>query len=655
MKELVENAIDAGAGRIDVELTGKGDTISVTDDGCGMSPEDARRSFLRHSTSKLRDADDLFAIGTLGFRGEALSSIAAVARVELITRVNPAASPKAADGIGDAPAPPAHGVRIKVEGGEETLFEEAGCAPGTRTVVRDLFYNTPVRRKFLRSKSTELTHIVDAVTSLALSNAGTGLFLRSDGNELVMSPPVADDLANITNIYGAAFTRSLVPVDHEEGGVTIRGHVSKPQLTRGRSNHQFFSVNGRRVHNPALSRGLRDGYGPLLMKGRFPVAFLSIRLPPDQVDVNVHPTKREVRFCSESAMTSAVRGAVRGALEEADIIPRMEEGDLAPAQGADGPRGRCATRILLDHSLEGEGAPAAWAGEGGPDAAATESARADRAPDAGPAHAEDEGDVHTPEGARAGLQLSLDPGFPGPGGDGPAGAEAGGAAAQEPSPPAERTIEDGYPMTPAQHGKLVAGGITTLPFMKAVGQLHNCYIVAETAGGFFLIDQHAAHERINLDRLRRELSAGGTASQALLEPMVVELPPATVGALEERLEILRALGFDLEAFGRGAVKVSRVPALLRGRLEENDMAGALEELAGKGGRGADEGGIQEEVMHSIACRASIMAGETLDLPAMARLLMEMYHADEPLSCAHGRPTLLFMSQGELERRFRRTV
>ncbi|TCT09988.1 DNA mismatch repair protein MutL [Tepidamorphus gemmatus] len=567
VKELVENAIDAGASRIDVVVEGGGRRlIRVVDDGCGMSPEDLMLAVERHATSKLPDGD-LVDIRTLGFRGEALPSIGAVARLSIVSRS--AADP--------------HASRVAVEGGVRSGPMPAALGRGTRVEVADLFYATPARLRFVKSETAEIQAVVDVVRRLALAHPGIGFSLTAGERNVLSLPPVdgADGLTRrIADVLGDEFRANATPLAAERGGARIEGLAGHPNWTRPTSRHLYLFVNGRPVKDRALIGAVRAGYGDLMARDRWPAAALFLVLDPRDVDVNVHPAKAEVRFRDAGLVRSLVIGALRAALAGAGPV-------AAPARAA----------VALS-SLRG-GSVARPAALHGASAHAVSTALA--AGFAEPAAAFDR---------RAA----------------PA-AEALGAAA-----PAEEAVAH--------------------PLGAARAQLHETYIVAQTNDGIVIVDQHAAHERLVYERLKRAIAEAGVARQGLLIPEVIDLPPADAARLVERAGELAELGLELEAFGPGAVAVTATPAILgdfdvRGLVA--DLADDLAEI-GASTRLADR---LEAIAATMACHGSVRAGRRLKPEEMNALLREMEATPGSGQCNHGRPTFVELKLADIERLFGR--
>jgi DNA mismatch repair protein MutL len=547
VKELIENALDANARSIRIEIEGGGrDLIRVRDDGDGIAPDDLSLAIQRHATSKVRSFDDLERLQSYGFRGEALASVAAVADLQITSR----------------PADQLQALELRVPFGRATEPRPHAAAPGTTITVRDLFANVPARRKFLRQDATESGYVQRAVAAAALAFPEVRFELLVD-RKVVLASDGSGDLRNaVVGVLGSDIAAQMIPVAHAQSDdaghplVRVAGLVGLPAVCRGNRQHLYLLVNRRWIENRQLAFALEQAYHTLLMVGRYPVAVLNIQIPPDRVDVNVHPAKREVRFSEERLVFAALQRAVRTALVEhtpAQSIPTIVESPLSPST--------VQRRLTL--------------------------ANPERAP--------------VPE-------------------------------AEGPDPESE---------TPLAEARVA--------MMRVLGQGAGTYIIAEGPDGMYLIDQHAAHERILLERLLREIERQAPESQRLLEPMVVELGTPQRRAFEDARDDLARLGFDVEEFGAGALALRAVPAVTSGRDPRDTLAAVLDEVS-LGGRGTSR---LESLAMSAACHSAIRAGQTLSLPEMRELILQLETCTAPRACAHGRPTMLHLSQDELERQFSR--
>ncbi len=577
VKELVENALDAGATRIDVAISAGGKSlISVEDDGCGMSAEELALAVERHATSKLAvDAagtEDLVHIASLGFRGEALPSIGAVARLEITSR------PRGGEGHA-----------LKVEAGKLSGPRPAAATPGTRVEVRDLFFATPARLKFLKSDRAETQAVADVLRRLAMAHPRVSFALTSDGREtLRLAGETTDDdedarLARLGRILGRDFAENALPVEIGREPVTITGHAGLPTFNRGNAQAQYLFVNGRPVRDKLLAGAVRGAYADFLARDRHPVLALFVEVEPSQVDVNVHPAKAEVRFRDPGLVRALIVKGLRQSLDAAGH--------------------RASTTVAGDalSAFRPEGAPQGYAP---PPHALMEQAASAFAP--------------LPRGPEPEQRFS---GFDMP------------SARVEPSAPQAQDLMD-------------------RPLGAARGQLHLTYIVAETRDGLVLVDQHAAHERLVHERMKKALADAGIKRQALLVPEVVELGAGEAEALAERAAELAELGLVIEPFGDGTIIVREVPAM----LGDTDVQGLVRDLADELAELGETLRLRErldEVSGTMACHGSVRAGRRLTAEEMNALLREMEATPHSGQCNHGRPTYVKLSLPDIERLFGR--
>ncbi|PYD76096.1 DNA mismatch repair endonuclease MutL [Novacetimonas pomaceti] len=616
LKELVENALDSGARRVSILLENGGiDRIEVTDDGCGMTPEDLRLAVERHCTSKLSD-ETLVRISTLGFRGEALPSIGAAARLCVTSRTHGAPSAWS----------------IRVEGGR--IEEPRPCAgvAGTRVVVEDLFFATPARRKFLKSARVESGHAENTVRRLALSAPHVAFRLQFD-QRVVLDLPVQDTAARAAAILDAGQADGLIPVEGERGDLRLSGYICAPSVHRATANGQLLLVNGRPVVDPVLRTAVRVAYRNVMEHGRHAVVALSLHIPPEQVDVNVHPAKTELRYADAAAVRALVIGSLGRALGIGAGIAGVRPGLLQsrPAGGA---------RIWYPPEPSSRPSPVA----GG---------------------------------------SAFSAGLPGDAGAGDPGASVAGAGVAERRlpladlPPAARRIMDPAVQSSAQssalsdadapggresaahvHVHVHAGAEADFPLGAAVAQVLGTYILAQTsAGELVLVDQHAAHERLTHERLRAQYLGGEVRAQRLLLPEVVDVPQGRAELLLSYADTLSALGIEIDAFGGNAVLVRTVPALLGGgdaAAMLRDLAEELAEddlLAPAQAQAID--GRLDAIIARMACHGSVRAGRRLTHEEMNALLRDMERTPRAGTCSHGRPTWLKLEKADLERMFGR--
>ena len=630
VKELVENTIDAGASAVVVEIQRGGmGLIRVTDNGCGIAPEELPTAFLRHATSKLRCEEDLGKIGTLGFRGEALAAISAVSRVDILTR-RPGTD---------------LGARLHLEGGVAGAVEEAGAPEGTTIIVRDLFYNTPARLKFMRKDSAETAAVSGLMQHLALSHPGISFKFIKDGAEALHTPGDGKLDSAIYAALGREFARSLVPVEGRGGEAAVTGFVTKPLLGRGSRSMQVFFVNGRFIKSQLLTAALEEGYRNQIMKGKFPGCVLSVTLPVTAVDVNVHPAKTQVKFAREREVFDAVYHTVLDCLDRdgapapapkpagETVNPRQDFFQSMDArsfrQRAEGPNPKPAV------APRPQPRPAAPARPAFDSEALGRMARvADSAPEKQPYRA----------AFRPVEKVSI--------GKPPASvAESPGKAAAPGPEKAEKLPRPFVPAIPRQQTLDLPEQQTIEPPKEApwriAGEVLHTYIVCESEDGcVWLIDKHAAHERMNFDRLKAAQEP--PMRQTLLQPVAAELGREDAALLLENREALERFGFACEDFGDGTILVREVPA----DIDAADTAATLEEFAEKLRTGRSPAEKREGLLHTMACKAAIKGGWTSD-PAELRVLVDKVQSGEVKYCPHGRPVAVKLTKYELEKMFKR--
>ena len=611
-KELLENALDAGASAVSVELEKGGLTyLRVTDNGCGMAAEQLPTAFLRHATSKLRTASDLAAIHTLGFRGEALAAIAAVSRLDVFSR-EPSAEV---------------GARLHLEGGVPGEVTAAGCPVGTTICVRDLFYNTPARMKFMKKDSAEGGAASAVVTQLALSHPDVSFKLLRDGQEVLHTPGNGELLPAVYAALGRDFALSLLPVSGSNGDVRVSGFVTKPLAGHGTRARQLFFVNGRLVKSQLLTAAVEEGYRNRLLKGKFPGCVLHITLPPEAVDVNVHPAKTVVKFVSDKTVFDAVYHTVTSALDEEGRPPKPAEKPFFQTMTAAEFRARPAAPAPKSAVAVPEGravgsAPArTYAPVSAPAPAAPVLEVRDVAPEADK--------PFTAPASRPGTVYHITPPAP--------AAVPEPVPAPEPEPePAQQTIQ--LPDAPARE---------EAPW-RIAGEVLKTYIICEDGdGAVWLIDKHAAHERVRFDALKA--SPVPPMAQQLLTPAAVNLDGEAYSAVLDNLPLLERCGFQCEDFGGGTVLVRALPD----DVPAAEAASTLEELAQKLLlQRADPEGLRDDLLHTIACKSAIKAGMTSDVTELAALVRRV-QSGEIRYCPHGRPVAAKLTRYELEKMFKR--
>jgi DNA mismatch repair protein MutL len=550
VKELVENSLDAGASEISVWVEKSGTSlIRVADNGEGMAPDDLAVCVERHSTSKLRNEDDLFRIATLGFRGEALPSIASVAKLDIISR--PMSSPT--------------GHRIRVNGGRKEEVRDSAASVGTTVEIREIFFNTPARRKFLKSPATELSHICDVVNRAALAYPAIHFRLHHDGRNVADYVPVREAKDRLRQVLGADVARNLTHFSSRAGALEISGYLSASPVSYPNARYVFTFVNGRYVRDKVLTHAIMQGYDTLLMKGQYPAAILNLAIPYEEVDANVHPAKYEVRFRRQSDVHGLVARALHDALQE-----RAREPSAVPAFA---PR-----------------------------------------PD---------------------FSFVAETSFP----YAPSNSASVGTGSRE------------IFSVPAQAPAAPSGFFSS---MTVLGQILGCYLVCASAQGLSLIDQHAAHERVAFEKLRRQLNGGRVEKQSLLIPQTLELSAGELLLLEPKLAVLERFGFLLEPFGPSSYAITAAPAL----LPEADYVPTVRRMIAELAEVDDSERLRqhlEERLATIACHSVIRANRKLEPDEMRALLADLDHTDRATQCPHGRPVLIEFSREQLDRLFRRIV
>ena len=654
VKELTENAIDAGATRVTIEIQNGGMTfIRISDNGCGMAPEDARTAFLRHATSKIRNKDDLAAISTLGFRGEALAAISAVSRIDLLT--------KAAD---------TPGVSLHLEAGQITQESPAGCPEGTTILVRDLFYNTPARMKFMKSDQAEASAVFLAVQQQALAHPEIAFRFLKDGQEQLSTAGSGDRMAAIYTVFGREIANNMVEVKGSWEQFTVRGFVTKPTCTRGNRSYQYFFVNGRFIKSRMLSAALEEAYKNQLMVGRFPVCVLEIDLPVQAVDVNVHPAKTEVKFLSERGAFDAVHYAVLSALNKAPGRPAVQ----LPASKRDAAAQEmqaASKKDFFQSKTAEEFRRTEIPAQNNPFASAIrpaakpvsvfvdEASFLDAAlaspvqvPARTPQRFEEAASVQ-PE------SLNQTPTAPAPeeehvpvtlpllGEEYPVAVDRAPAEEEKTLSPAPQTADEREVSAEEPTQQTLA--IPERAF-RVIGETMDTYILVEQGESLLLIDKHAAHERVLFEKLKSEEHP--VMPQLLLQPVLVDLTKPEAAAVLENLPLLEQLGFEVSEFSDLQLVLRQIPS----DLTPEDACAALESFAEDllGGKRPSQADLRDNLMHTMACKAAIKAGWHTEPKEREALVREVLTRDDIKYCPHGRPVCIELTKKELEKQFKRT-
>ena len=572
VKELVENALDSGASRVWVEIKGGGVAyIRVTDDGVGIPADEVEVAFQRFATSKLSEVDDLEGVATLGFRGEALPSIAAVAHVEMRTRS------REED----------FGTQIEVEDGEVRSLSTIGAPAGTTVIVQNLFRNFPARRKFLGSAASELSRIQSVVTHYALSYPEVAFELKPERGRTFTSPGSGDLREAVSAVHGREVATSMLALDPDsegQDGPTASGLIGPPSMDRANRTYISLFVNKRWIQDRSLSYAIEQSYHGFMAERRYPIAVVHLAVAHQDVDVNAHPSKTEIRFRRQNQVFAGLQRAVRNTLTEHSPVPEVSSRGVTPSTHHRPTSARAPSTFWPTAPFAGSSRQPT--GHGGQDAGA----------------------VFT--------------GLPAPHG-----------AAAEPSEP-----------TPAPISR------DALPILRVLGQVQNTYVVAEGPDGVYMIDQHAAHERVMFEKVKALFATASPEVQSLLEPAVVELDEGKMELISTQAEVISGMGFMLETFGASAVIVRGVPALVRDSDQSNALIDVLDLMAEGGGFETWE----DRAAYSIACHGAIRAGRALSRDEMSELVRQLERCTQPHTCPHGRPTMIHMSSGQLEREFRRT-
>ena len=612
MKELLENAVDAGATAVTAEIRDGGMTfLRVTDNGCGMQPEDAKTAFLRHATSKLRVAEDLAAIHTMGFRGEALAAIASVSRIDLMTK----------------PTGSISGTSLSLEAGSITEESEAGCPEGTTIIIRDLFYNTPARMKFMKSDVVEGSRVTAAVQLQALAHPEVAFRFLRDGKEVLSTPGTGKLRDAVYCIYGKDSAK-MAEVDSAWEGYHLTGFVSRPTDSRPSRNMQTFFVNGRPVKSRMMMAALEEAYRNRIMVGKFPACVLQLTLPATAVDVNVHPAKTEVKFLNEKAVFDCIHYGVLGALNKTPDRPDVQFKPApaptpvsAPATAAsrqEAPKQQSFFRTMTASEYQAFTGAVKNAPQPSPLAAAAVAAAVERSANAA---------------VKEQVMIPRIPPVPAP-------------------EPIQESIPFPAPVMPVVSEEPVQ---ESLPMPEVapwrfVGELYRSYVIVEQGEDAFIIDKHAAHERILFDKLKANQEA--ITGQTLLTPVPCRLDPASCGALLANQALLEELGFEIDTLGENTIVLRAIPM----DLAEEDAADAVEALAADllMGRREDKSTVRDEVLHTVACKAAIKAGWETDEKELLALIGQVMARDDLKYCPHGRPICITLSKKQLEKQFKRS-
>ena len=611
VKELVENAIDAGATSLSVEIKDGGiELIRVTDNGCGMEKDQLRTAFLRHATSKIEKSEDLTHLSSLGFRGEALSSIAAVSKVEVITKTPGSLT----------------GTRICMEGPKEVVFEEIGAPDGTTFLMRNLFYNTPVRRKFLKQPATEGSYIADLMEHLALSRPDISFKLVVNGQMKFHTSGNGDLREVIYRIYGRDVANALIPIKWEQEGIKVEGFLGKPVQVRSTRNYEIYFINGRFIKSNVIARAIEEGYKEYLMQHKFPFCVLHISMDSSKVDVNVHPTKMDIRFTNPMGFSAYLCGAVKYTLKHHEMIPQasLASEKEQRAERKEEEKAKAAERVPepfeVNRRNEVQQVVKCVREE------TSYTTRTDSGSEI----------VRNPVWERIkGVEKSE--------------TERLEAEIKE----ADQT-EIGEPQTEQLslfENKVLS--VENRPHFRIVGQVFETYWLVEFQDKLLMIDQHAAHEKVNYERLMKQYREKNVISQGLMPPIIISMTAQEEMVLLENKEVFESLGFEIEAFGGNEYALRSVPVDLYGCGEKEMFLEVLDQLA----EGGNYGGIRvvEEKIASMSCKAAVKGNNLLRQEEAEALIDELLTLENPYNCPHGRPTIVEMTKTEMERKFKRIV
>ena len=598
VKEMIENSVDAGAKNITVEIKNGGSTyIRITDDGCGISREDVKKVFVSHATSKIKESDDLDRIATLGFRGEAMASISAVARVQLLTRTPDAEI----------------GTRYEIAGGQELEIADAGCPVGTTIVVADLFYNTPARMKFLKKDVTEANAVAGVVEKIAVSHPEISFRFIRDGKQALVTSGNGDLKSTVYSVFGRDFAQSLVPVDYEINNMRVSGFVTKPSMSRKSRGMQFFFINSRLVKSQTAMAALEQAYRNSIMVGRFPGCVLNIECNTSFVDVNVHPAKIEVRFANEKPVFELVYYGVKNAIEMLDTPKEASFSSSRPAQTT--VNGRIdffkpqQDNVTQMQFKQEQSADDFW-----------------RVASTSPVSKKPEYDEGFDNGAKKTARLNLE--------------KITRSTAEEKAENEPKAVEPLPKKDSAQE--------VDIPDFRLVGEIFKTYIIIEMDGDCYMIDKHAAHERMNYEALKASTQI---ASQVLLTPEAVRLSREEYNAVISNLDLYSKCGFLIEDFGNSTVLVRECPSILDGE----DVAGLVQETSAKLLEGKTD--ITPEQMdwifHSTSCRAAVKAGDKTSPYEMELFVKKLLANPNIRYCPHGRPVMIKLSKYDIEKQFGR--
>ncbi len=610
VKEMLENSVDAGATLIEVLVEGGGtDLIRISDNGCGIEPEQLELALAPHATSKLKDSEDLFDVRTLGFRGEALASIAEISHMTLRSRVASSDS----------------GYELRAQGSEREAIKPCAMDIGTTIEVRHLFFNTPVRRKFMKTPSTEMGHVVEAFTRVALAFPHVHMILCSNDRVQYDLPETSRWADRIRAFFGDEVADALISVEHQDEKVKVRGYVADPSLSRSNNRMQYLFLNGRYIRDRALQHALSEAYRGLLMVGRMPVCFLQMEIDPKTVDVNVHPTKVEVRFEDSGAIYSRLLHTIRHRFLTSNLVAKPRDAAIDP-QGSQPTAPAIGTENTPSMATAGSNTPLM-------DWARSQQSVPDFRPFPSSGFSNDpfRSEPFTP------VAPVQQPAWTPP-----------ASHAQTPAAPSADPLLDAIDFSPKHSGAQDIMGSA-----RAVGfQIHNRYLITQDEAGMVIIDQHALHERILFEQIKTKVLSKSLDRQRMLVPATVQLTSAEAAMALDSKEMLAEIGFEVESFGGDTIVLNAYPSILSKRAPEEMLRQVLEALM-SGGKKVNAQDVLDELMNMMACKAAIKAGDRLSDPEITALLEQRHLYHDTHHCPHGRPTALFFSREQLDKMFKR--
>jgi len=606
VKEMVENSIDAGATQITVEIRNGGISyIRVTDNGSGMERDDLELAFERHATSKIRRIEDLDKLSTLGFRGEALASIASVSQLEVTTKTEDALT----------------GTTLKMEGGRVTAVNQAGSPKGTTFIVRNLFYNTPARYKFLKKDSTEAGYVYDIIQRLALANPGISFKFIQNNQTQLHTPGNHDLLSVIYSIFGKDTAKSVLPVSYKHEGFILEGYVGKPEIARGNRNNQSVFLNGRYIKCKVITKALEDAYKTMLMQNRFPFCVLKLQCPTESYDVNVHPQKLEVRFADENAVYNTVYHGVKSTLLKESGIREFEPTKIDEAEEKhDTP----VSIPPIESGINKKIPPAAFS------VLPKQSTLFDRPEKRILSETKDD---DLPE--ETGIQYDNKPMY---------------IEKNEVFEKA-KTVEESVSFEKTGQATENAP-VKELLDAAIIGQVFDTYILLQSGNNLYIIDQHAAHERIRFETIKQRRAKNEAFSQILLEPLIIKLTATEYDFVMEKQSAFQSVGFEIEAFGSNTVIIRSIPDFYESGFSTGDFHEILDRWIQTG---SDQSDISDEALYMISCKGALKANRPLSKEEIRGLLESLCTLENPYTCVHGRPVILTMEKKEFEKRFKRIV